>query len=84
MLIYKQVKIKLREQDIDYFAYGEEYEPPFLYCKYRYINAELPNYPEQAAFEEAMEGIGLFDFTDYRPRPSEYPRYTGEEPLGHL
>jgi hypothetical protein len=25
-----RVKIKLREQDIDYFAYGEAFEPPFL------------------------------------------------------
>ena len=31
----ERVKIKLREQEIDYFAYGEEYEPPFLYRKSR-------------------------------------------------
>ena len=66
-----RVKIKLREQDIDYFAYGEEYEPPFLYGKSRYINEEFPNYPEQIAFEEALEGLGLFDFSDYGPAPSE-------------
>lgn len=34
----ERVKIKLRQQNIDYFAYGEEYEPPFLFRKSRYIN----------------------------------------------
>ena len=68
----ERVKIKLREQDIDYFAYGEEYEPPFLYRKSRYINEEFPNYPEQVAFEEALEGLGLFDFSGYGPRPGEF------------
>jgi len=68
----ERTKIKLREQDIDYFAYGEEFEPPFLYQKSRYINEEFPNYPEQVAFEEALEGLGLFDFSGYGPTPSEF------------
>jgi DNA phosphorothioation-associated putative methyltransferase len=68
----ERVKIKLREQDIDYFAYGEEYEPPFLYRKSRYINEEFPNYPEQVAFEGALEGLGLFDFSGYGPGPGEF------------
>jgi DNA phosphorothioation-associated putative methyltransferase len=53
----ERVKIKLREQGIDYFAYGEDYEPPFLYHKSRYINEEFPNYPEQVAFEQAGEDM---------------------------
>ncbi len=61
----------LREQDIDYFAYGEAFEPPFLYRKSRYINEEFPHYPEQVAFDEALEGLGLFDFSGYGPRPGE-------------
>jgi hypothetical protein len=68
----ERVKIKLREQEIDYFAYGEEYEPPFLYHKSRYINEEFPNYPEQIAFEESMEELGLFDLSGYGPSPSEF------------
>ncbi|TVR64217.1 MAG: DNA phosphorothioation-associated putative methyltransferase [Candidatus Competibacteraceae bacterium] len=67
----ERVKIKLREQDIDYFAYGEEYEPPFLYHKSRYVNEEFPHYPEQAAFEETLEGLELFDFSGYGPPPTE-------------
>jgi DNA phosphorothioation-associated putative methyltransferase len=68
----ERVKIKLRDQDVDFFAYGEEYQPPFLYRKSRFINEEFPNYPEQIAFEEALEGIGLFDFSGYGPKPSEF------------
>jgi DNA phosphorothioation-associated putative methyltransferase len=65
----ERVKIKLREQDIDYFAYGEDYEPPFLYHKSRYINEEFPNYPEQVAFEQAIDELGssIGQATDRRP-----------------
>lgn len=67
----ERVKIKLKEQDIDYFAYGETYEPPFLYRKSRYINEEFPQYPEQVACEEALADLGLFDFSGYGPSPGE-------------
>lgn len=68
----ERVKIKLREQDIEYYTYGEEYEPPFLYRKSRYINEEFPNYPEQVAFEEDLERLGLFDFSGYGQKPDEF------------
>lgn len=68
----ERVKIKLREQDIDYFAYGEQYEPPFLYRKSRYINEEFLHYPEQVAFEEMLDSLELFDFSGYGPRPDEF------------
>jgi DNA phosphorothioation-associated putative methyltransferase len=68
----ERVKIKLREQDIDYFAYGEDYEPPFLYHKSRYINEEFPNYPEQVAFEQAIDELGSFDWSGYGPAPGAF------------
>ena len=68
----ERVKIKLREQDIDYFAYGEGYEPPFLYHKSRTINEEFPCYPEQVAFEEVLDSLELFDFSGYGPSPGEF------------
>lgn len=68
----ERVKIKLREQGIDYFAYGEDYEPPFLYHKSRYINEEFPNYPEQVAFEQAIDELRLFDWTGYGPAPGAF------------
>ena len=68
----ERVKIQLRDQDIDYFSYGEDYEPPFLYRKSRFINEEFPNYPEQVAFDEALEELGLFDLSGYGPPPGEF------------
>lgn len=67
----ERVKIKLREQNIDYFAYGDRYEPPFLYHKSRYINEEFPHYPEQLAFEATLDQWGLFDWSGYGPPPGE-------------
>ena len=67
----ERVKIKLREQDVEYFAYGDDYEPPYLYWKSRYINEEHPRYPEQLAFDEALDGLGLFDLSGYGPPPAE-------------
>lgn len=72
----ERVKIKLREQDIDYFAYGEgtDYPPPYLFRKSRFINEEFPAYPEQVAFEEALDGLGLFDLSGYGPDPGSFDR----------
>ncbi|MFZ1641148.1 MAG: DNA phosphorothioation-associated putative methyltransferase [Candidatus Contendobacter sp.] len=69
--LIERVKIKLRERNIDYFAYGDRYEPPFLYHKSRYVNEEFPRYPEQLAFEAALEGLGLFDLSGHGPPPAE-------------
>lgn len=68
----RRVKIKLRDQDLDLFEYGEGCEPPHLFRKSRFINEEFPNYPEQLAFDEALENLGLFDLSGYGPKPAEF------------
>lgn len=70
--LVERVKIKLRDLDIDYFAYGEAYAPPFLFHKSRYINEEFLSYPEQVAFEQALDGLGLFDLSGYGPQPDAF------------
>ncbi len=65
----ERVKIKLREQDIDYYSYGEKFSPPFLFHKSRYINEEFPNYPEQQVFEEALESLKVINLSGYGPEP---------------
>ncbi|MFD2113525.1 DNA phosphorothioation-associated putative methyltransferase [Thiorhodococcus fuscus] len=67
--LVERVKIKLRDLDIDYFAYGEEYAPPFLFHKSRFINEEFPSYPEQVAFEQALDALELLDLSGYGPPP---------------
>jgi DNA phosphorothioation-associated putative methyltransferase len=68
----ERVKIKLREQDIDYFAYGEDFEAPYLYHKSRYMNEEFPGYPEQVEFDETLTGLGLCDLSGYGPPPAVF------------
>jgi hypothetical protein len=68
----QRVKIKLREQDLDIFNYGESYESPYLYCKSRYINEEFPHYAEQLAFDDTLEAAGLLDFSGYGPKPGDF------------
>jgi len=68
----ERAKIKLREQNIDYFAYDEKYEPPFLFHKSRYINEEFQYYPDQVAFEQKLDNLGLFDLSGYGPEPSVF------------
>lgn len=70
----ERVKIKLRDQDIDYFVYGEQFEPPFLYRKSRYINEEFPNYAEQLAFDLDLEKLFTLDAETYGPAPADLLR----------
>ncbi|MEY6434077.1 DNA phosphorothioation-associated putative methyltransferase [Thioalkalicoccus limnaeus] len=67
----ERVKIKLREQDVEYYSYGAQYPPPYLYWKSRFINEENPGYPDQVAFDEALDGLGLFDLSGYGPPVDE-------------
>ena len=72
--LVERVKIRLREQDIDFFAYGDEtdFPSPYLYRKSRYINEEFPHYPEQVAFEEALDALGLFDLSGFGPSAARF------------
>lgn len=68
----ERVKIKLREQDIEYYAYRDNYEPPYLYYKSRYINEEHSSYSEQLAFDKTLEQLALVETTSYGPAPGEF------------
>ena len=65
----ERVKIKLREQDVELYAYGGDYPAPYLYWKSRFLNEEDPSYPDQLAFDEALDGLGLFDLSGFGPSP---------------
>ena len=72
----ERVKVKLRDQDIDWFAYGEDsgYPPPYLFHKSRYLNEEFPGYPEQLAFDESLDALGLCDLSGHGPDPMAFDR----------
>ncbi len=71
----QRIKVKLREQDLDYFEYGDQYPPPFLYFKSRYINEEFPGFPEQQEFDRQLEALGLPMADGYGPEPAEFVRW---------
>lgn len=66
-LLLRRVKVRLRDQELDIFEYGEEHPPTTLFHKSRYINEEFPRYAEQIQVEELLESIGVFDPSMYGP-----------------
>lgn len=70
--LIQRVKVKLRDQDMDIFTYGAEYPSTLLYGKSRFINEEYSHYAEQLAFEEALQGLGIFDLSGYGPPELEF------------
>lgn len=69
----ERVKIKLRQQDVEYYGYDDgEYPPPFLYVKSRYMNEEVPGYPEQVEFDRNLESLRLYDFSGYGPKREDF------------
>ncbi len=67
-----RVKILFHKQEFHLFEYGEEFEPPYLYLKSRFMNEEMDSYAEQIAFDNQLEALNLFDLSDYGPNPSEF------------
>lgn len=63
----ERIKVKLREQDIDFFLYGSSHIPPLLYQKSRFINEDFFRYEEQLEFDERLAALQLFDPVGYGP-----------------
>jgi hypothetical protein len=70
--LIERIKLKLREQDLDVFEYGEQHPAPLLYYKSRYINEEFPNYPEQLEFDQQLEKLNLVETEGYGPGEAEF------------
>ena len=73
--LIERMKIKLREQDIDFFDYIGEHEPQPLYIKSRYLRPDFPNYENQLAFDKQLTNLKLFDFSGFGPSRKEF--YSG-------
>jgi DNA phosphorothioation-associated putative methyltransferase len=70
--LLSRIKIRLRDQDLDTFEYGNEQPCPLLYNKSRYINEEFPCYAEQVAFDEALAKLRLVHLDGYGPPAAEF------------
>jgi len=55
----ERVKVKLAEQDIDYFDYVNENRRPPLLFKSQFMESEEANYKKQRGLDSRLEGLGL-------------------------
>jgi len=69
--LIERVKIKLREQDIDYFDYGIFHKPPYLFNKSQYIGSNHAHFTEQKAFEKDFSDFGFIEDDQRKPTVSE-------------
>lgn len=70
-LLQERVKIKLREQDIDFFVYQNGHEPQPLYRKSLYLEKGSQAFKQQSEFETLLSGETGLDFTGFGPSLSE-------------
>lgn len=66
--LIERVKINLRTQQIDFFAYGGADSPSQpLYLKSRFMNPEAPNYEEQHALDARLLRLPGLDLSRFGP-----------------
>nr|BDD46374.1 hypothetical protein 3 [Halieaceae bacterium] len=52
--LQERIKVKMAEQDIDFFDYVLGFKPPPLLCKSRYIDPSSPSYLDQVEFDKKL------------------------------
>ncbi|MEI2768385.1 MAG: DNA phosphorothioation-associated putative methyltransferase [Nitrosomonas sp.] len=70
----QRVKILFHQQDFQFFEYGEEFKPSYLYLKSRFMNEEMESFSEQLAFDNHLEALNLFDLSNYGPNSEEFEK----------
>ena len=68
----ERVKIKLGEQDVDFFDYQDDPDPPYTYLKSRYMAAGQRGYATQRRFDAKLQRLGLFDFSEFGPSAGQF------------
>lgn len=58
-LLEERIKVKLREQDIDFFDYVGEYKPQPLYNKSMFMDETFEGYQKQAEFDKSLSEVGI-------------------------
>ena len=69
--LLERIKSKRREQDLEFFSYGDDYPDPNLYLKSRYLAPDSPGYDRQPAFEGnsvATSGRSLANKAEVEPK----------------
>lgn len=71
-LLQKRIKIKLREQAIDFFEYGEKFKPMPLYLKSDFITKEFRYYSKQKKFDDRLKLFKWLDLDYFGPTLDEF------------
>lgn len=64
--LLERVKVNMREQDVRFFAYGDDQPVQLLYFKSRYLPADHEMAEQQRDFDKALSQLGL-DLSGYGP-----------------
>jgi DNA phosphorothioation-associated putative methyltransferase len=70
----QRIKIRLRDQDIEFFEYRGEYPSQLLYLKSRFMSPDQKDYQRQKNFDDALAKIPTIDLSGYGPTIEEFQR----------
>jgi DNA phosphorothioation-associated putative methyltransferase len=70
--LQQRIKIKLREQQLDFFDYGEEFEPQPLYLKSRYIPPDFKYFKKQKKFDNELVLLDFVNIEGFGPKKEEF------------
>jgi DNA phosphorothioation-associated putative methyltransferase len=72
-LLSKRVKIRMKDQYVDYFEHYDRYEPQPLYLKSDFLDENHALYERQRAIDDLQRRTGM-DFTGLGPSLSDFSR----------
>jgi hypothetical protein len=78
-LLLERIKIKLREQVIDFFQYGEKFKPKPIYLKSEYLDEHFLNHKKQISFDKRIKRFGWLELSSYGPSFEEFTEKLREE-----
>jgi DNA phosphorothioation-associated putative methyltransferase len=59
--LVERIKVRMRDQDVDFFDYVEPYRPPLLYWKSRLIDDTFDDYKKQISFDKKLSETGIME-----------------------
>ena len=72
--LVERIKIKMRDQDVDFFDHTGDKAAPRLTLKSRYMGKDQAGYNAQREFDRQLADLGLFDLSGYGPDASTLAR----------
>ena len=59
--LIERIKVRMRDQDVDFFDYVEPYRPPLLYWKSELIDKSFDDYKKQMTFDKKIAETGIIE-----------------------